>query len=68
MLIPPLQTLTMLGKKKVRNTSALNILSEKLATRAAELDIKQTTDILYSMAVLNFPHEVIMDSKITHNH
>lgn len=53
--------LSTLGAKKKRSTSLMRSLAFNIGRCSDKLDIKQCSDILYALAVLNFPDEVLLE-------
>lgn len=55
-----------LSQKKRRSTLLLRALAFNITRSPTQLDLKQSSDLLYSMAVLNFPDENLL-SKVTND-
>lgn len=53
--------LSTLGAKKRRSTTLLRSLAFNIGRSSEKMDIKQYADILYALAVLNFPDEVLLE-------
>lgn len=49
-----------LSQKKRRSTLLLRALAFNITRSSTKLDLKQSSDLLYSMAVLNFPEENLL--------
>ncbi|KAJ9598378.1 hypothetical protein L9F63_010900 [Diploptera punctata] len=50
-----------LGQKQRRSTPLLRSLAFNLARQTDKLNIKECADLLYAMAVLNFPDELLLE-------
>ncbi|XP_025422415.1 uncharacterized protein LOC112692084 isoform X2 [Sipha flava] len=55
------KVLSTLGAKKKRSTTLMRSLAFNIGRSSEKLDIKQCADILYALAVLNFPDEVLLE-------
>lgn len=53
-----------LASKKRRSLSLLRSISYNITKSAQQLDLKQSADVFYSMAMLNFPDENLL-SKVS---
>lgn len=53
--------LSTLGAKKKRSTTLMRSLAFNIGRCSDKLDIKQCSDVLYALAVLNFPDEVLLE-------
>jgi len=55
------KVLSTLGAKKKRSTTLMRSLAFNIGRSSEKMDIKQCADILYALAVLNFPDEVLLE-------
>ncbi|VVC24876.1 RAP domain,FAST kinase leucine-rich,FAST kinase-like protein, subdomain 2 [Cinara cedri] len=55
------KVLSTLGAKKKRSTTLLRSLAFNIGRCTNKMDIKQCADVLYALAVLNFPDEVLLE-------
>lgn len=56
-----LKVLSTLGAKKKRSTTLMRSLAFNIGRCSDKMDIKQCADVLYALAVLNFPDEVLLE-------
>lgn len=56
-----IKVMSALALKKQRSEPLLKSLATKIGNNKAILDIKQASDLLYSMAILNFPDKVLLE-------
>ncbi|CAG2056049.1 unnamed protein product, partial [Timema podura] len=56
-----IRVLSTLANKRRRSTPLLRSLAFNIGRKTEHLDMKQATDTLYAMAVLNFPNEVLLE-------
>nr|CAD7438424.1 unnamed protein product [Timema bartmani] len=56
-----IRVLSTLANKRRRSTPLLRSLAFNIGRKTEHLDMKQATDTLYAMAVLNFPDEVLLE-------
>ncbi|XP_050421430.1 FAST kinase domain-containing protein 4 [Adelges cooleyi] len=56
-----IKVLSTLAVKKKRSATLMRSLAFNIGRCSEKLDIKQCADILYALAVLNFPDEVLME-------
>ncbi|XP_001950421.2 FAST kinase domain-containing protein 4 [Acyrthosiphon pisum] len=55
------KVLSTLGAKKKRSTTLLRSLAFNIGRCSEKMDIKQSADVLYALAILNFPDEVLLE-------
>jgi len=55
------KVLSTLGAKKKRSTTLMRSLAFNIGRCSEKMDIKQCADVLYALAVLNFPDEVLLE-------
>lgn len=55
-----IKVMSALAQKKRRSTPLLRSLAYNISSNSAQLDLKQCADLLYAMAVLNFPDSVLI--------
>lgn len=55
-----IRVLSALAVKKRRSTPLLRSLAYNISSNSERLDLKQCADVLYAMAVLNFPDSVLI--------
>lgn len=55
-----IRVMTALANKKRRSTPLLRSLAYHISSNSEHLDLKQCADLLYAMAVLNFPDSVLI--------
>lgn len=53
--------LSTLGAKKKRSTTLMRSLAFNIGRCSEKMDIKQCADVIYALAVLNFPDEVLLE-------
>lgn len=53
--------LSTLGAKKKRSTTLMRSLAFNIGRCTDKMNIKQCADVLYALAVLNFPDEVLLE-------
>lgn len=53
--------LSTLGVKKKRSTTLMRSLAFNIGRCTDKMNIKQCADVLYALAVLNFPDEVLLE-------
>ncbi|XP_066993848.1 FAST kinase domain-containing protein 4 [Anabrus simplex] len=56
-----IRVMTALAQKKRRSTPLLRALSSNISSSMNILNMKQGADVLYAMAVLNFPDDVLLE-------
>lgn len=56
-----MKVLSTLGAKKKRSTTLLRSLAFNIGRCSDKMDIKQSADVLYALATLNFPDEVLLE-------
>lgn len=55
-----IKVMSALAQKKRRSTPLLRSLANNISNNSVQLDLKQCADLLYAMAVLNFPDPVLI--------
>ncbi|XP_025194838.1 FAST kinase domain-containing protein 4 isoform X2 [Melanaphis sacchari] len=55
------KVLSTIGAKKKRSTTLLRSLAFNIGRCSEKMDIKQCADVLYALAILNFPDEVLLE-------
>lgn len=55
-----IKVMSALAQKKRRSTPLLRSLAYNISSNSAPLDLKQCADLLFAMAVLNFPDTVLI--------
>lgn len=55
-----IRVMSALAAKKRRSTPLLRSLAYNISSNSERLDLKQCADLLYAMAVLNFPDSVLI--------
>lgn len=55
-----IKVMSALAQKKRRSTPLLRSLAYNISSNSVQLDLKQCADLLYAMAVLNFPDSVMI--------
>lgn len=62
------KVMSSLAQKKRRSTPLLRSLAYNISSKSTILDLKQCADLLYSMAVLNFPDSILISRICTDLH